>query len=178
MKNNVFKKIVTRVAAAVLAACMLFGSASAATTQEVQAANLCSTVYGSLRNTVTFKVTTGSGWITGQSITLNQSKGTAYNGNYGWGGSTYQVYGAYSVTIKRIKGSGKVPAGFTWKSGSKRISLGKNSTYQITITPLTETFYYNSWGKFLKYDHYKFYSNWRNIPTWNVKKTNHVSFCV
>ena len=176
MKNNFLKKIFTKLAASVLAAGILFGSASAATAQPVQAANVCTSVWGSNSGSKTFEVRTDSGWFNTQYLTLTQTKGTAYSGNYAFGtNKTYKVYGAYQVTIKRTKGSGTVPKSFVWKDGSQKIKLGKNSTYKITITPLKSSFYYNSWLNFLKYDNYD--KNWKMRPQWSIKKTKHVTFC-
>ena len=176
--KNIFMKYLKKLTSCALIAGMLIGTMGGSPVQEVQAANVCTSVYGNLRKTVTFEAKTGSGWLLGQYLTLTQKKGTAYNGNYAWGGKTYSVYGTYWVSIQRTKGSGSIPKGFTWKSGSAKIKLGKNSTYKITITPVTDTFCYNSGIKFLRYDKYEFYRNWVSVPYWNIKKTRNVTYCV
>ena len=163
--------------ACILMAVVFIGTSNLAAVQEVQAANVCTSVGGNLKKTVSFEAVTGSGWLFGQYLTLTQNKGTAYNGNYGWGGKTYRVYGAYYVIIRRTKGSGTIPKSFTWKSGSAKIKLGKKSTYKITLTPVTETYNYNSGLKFLRYDKYDFYRNWVSVPYWSIKKTKNVTFC-
>ena len=175
--RSIVAKYLKKIVVCALMAGALIGMANGATSQEVRAANVCTSVSGNLRKSVTFEAKTGSGWLLGQYLTLTQDKGTAYNGNYAWGGKTYNVYGTYQVTITRTKGSGKIPSKFVWNSRTAKIKLGKNSTYKITITPCTSTYDYNSWLKFLRYD-YDFYKNWVVLPYWNIKKTKNVTYCM
>lgn len=170
------KKYLRKLIAAALLMTMLLGSFSS----EVQAANVCKSVSGHVRGSaVTFEVTTGSGWLLGQYLTLSQSKGVAYSGNYAFRkGTTYKVYGVYKVTFKRLSGKGSVPKAFVWRTGSTKIKLGKKTKYQITITPLIDSFYYNKMPHYLKYQYKnQFAKNWKTTPCWTVRKTKNITLC-
>ena len=162
--------------AATLLTVLLLGSFST----DAQAANVCKSIGGHVQGKgVTFEVTTDSGWLAGQYITLSQSKGVAYSGNYSFlVRRTYKVYGVYQVTIKRISGKGAVPKSFVWKDGSTKIKLGKKTKYQITVTPLKEAWRYNRIPHFLKYQaKNQFEKNWKSTPCWSVKKTKNITLC-
>ena len=169
------KKTLRKLIASALLMTLLLGSFSS----DVQAANTCKQVSGNVKGAVTFEVTTGSGWLLGQYLTLSQSKGEAYSGNYAFkNGTTYKIYGAYCVSFKRLSGKGSVPKSFVWKSGSVKIKLGKKTKYRITITPLTDSFYYNKVPHYLKYSYKnQFNKNWKRVPTWTVKKTKNITLC-
>jgi len=175
-KETIMKKTLKKLLASALLMAVLLGSFHT----NAQAANTCKSISGHLRGkAVTFEVTTGSGWLFGQYLTLSQSKGVAYSGNYAFrSGTTYKTYGAYKVTIKRLSGKGAVPKSFVWTGGSTKIKLGKKTKYQITVTPLTDSYYYNKVPHFLKYQNKnQFDRNWKTTPIWNVKKTKNITLC-
>ena len=170
------KNIIRKITAAVLLIATMISSFGV----PVQAANVCNSVSGNIKNSVTFTVETGYGWFVGQYLTLNQSKGAAYTGNYAvrnYKTFTYNVYGTYTVTVKKLNGNKKTTT-YTWSGKSKKIKLDKKSKYQITITPCTSSFLYNSGRHFLRYQYKnEFLKNWKYYPAWNVKKTKNLTMC-
>ena len=158
------KKILCRVLSLALLAAMLMPAFCTA----ALAANVCSAVYGSTARSCTFTVKTDSGFILGQKITLTQSKGTA-KGKWMYDDKYYSSWGLYRVTVERVSGSGKVPAEKTWYGRDCTLSLGKNTTYRITVTPLNNEMY-------TKHMFFLFYG-WSRNATWSVKKTTHITLC-
>ena len=100
------KKLFRRILVVSLLATLLLAVFSSA----ALAGNVCSEIKGSPRKTTSFTVTTGSGWLLGQKITLTQQKGTALGQYCGHYNKPYSTYGYFYVTIQRISGSGKTPS--------------------------------------------------------------------
>lgn len=150
MKKSKIKVLIIAMCVAVFAMMPLTASA----------ANTCSNISGNSKYTKTFTVTTGKGFITGQSIKFTQSKGTIT------GMWTKKMYASYTITVRYAK-SGKVYKRCTWKGGnhtgaSYKLKLGKNTKYRITIQPYTS---------------YRGFNTWITPCYWNVSKTRHITLC-
>ena len=159
------KKLFRRILVVSLLATLLLAVFSSA----ALAGNVCSEIKGSPRKTTSFTVTTGSGWLLGQKITLTQQKGTALGQYCGHYNKPYSTYGYFYVTIQRISGSGKTPSPISWYGKNCSISLGKNSTYKITVEPLDESMY-------MKHI-FRGFKEWKSYPVWSVKKVRNITLC-
>ena len=104
------------------------------------------------------------------SITLKQSKQTlTYKNTSGTKTKTKTgYYGCYTIKVKNCD-TGKTKS-YTWnKSKSKKISLSKNTNYQITVT------YSNIWTSLRNLSGYKLVNT--STPSWKVSSTWKVSSC-
>lgn len=93
-------------------------------------------VGGSCKGSTTFDVTTRTG--VGQSVTVKPSKAGQL-----WISKSQPIWyqeswANYRITIRRLRGNGYCP-GTTYLYGryAEKIWLGSNSTYRITVTPIT-----------------------------------------
>ena len=136
------------------------------------AANVCNQVSGNLNSNGYFIVTTGRGWLLGQTITLSQNKGIAVYRKAGFKKyTTSNIYGHYKVSVRLLSGNGDTPKPFVWYGANCKIRLGKNSKYLISIIPIKNNLEYVKLPiNFLQY--------WKKLPTWSVKKTRNISLCV
>lgn len=141
----------------------------------VHAANVCSEINGDSSYTETFNVTTGAGWLNNQSIKLTQSKGE-YKYELlmldGSRKSTKSQYAIYYVTVVDEHGN-YLYNEKEWKSKSMCIKLQKNTSYDITVRPETNTGIYAC-----EFTHcIKAGGGWKTLSTWKVSRTKNCTFC-
>lgn len=159
----------TRFMALVLTVITLFSTLSIS----ASAATVCSQITGTPKAATTFTIKTTSRWLASNKITFTQSKGTASFTNWVGVDKNRSTYAIYSITYSKIV-NGKVVStkSETWKDGSHSIKLDKNSTYKITVTPLSASAYtfllHPTWGAF---------NNWVKAPQWSVKNVKGVNYC-
>jgi len=134
------------------------------------AANVCSEIKGNCKEQRTFTVETGKrGWFLKNKLTFTQTKGKM--SFYTWGGGTkdYSMYGRYRVTYENLS-SGKEKTKL-WTGKNLTLTLDKNTTYKITVTPAShaELNAVNAWkGAF---------DMWSKNSTWKVTGTKGVDLC-
>ena len=139
------------------------------------AANVCSSVWGTSSHTVTFSVTTGKSWISGQKVNLRQYKGTFRQKKTTLsGGSTWvrkNMYGTYYVTVKNMN-TGKIYKynNKKWNDKNMSLSLAKNTRYKITVKPASVSEYNISWQ-------HNASKGWEDDSSWEVKKTRNITLC-
>lgn len=163
--DTTMKKLFTKIIAMSLLLVTLICSVMPA-----QAANVCSYVSGDMNGTVTFSVTTDGSWLTRNSVTLTQTKGSAECHNIWYQIEKKSLYGHYTVTVKNS--SGKTVQTKDWTGKTLSLSgLTKNSTYTITVKPASMTK-----GNILSEMLSSFYK-WKSTPTWKVTKTSGLTLC-
>ncbi len=150
----------------------------------VAAANACLTVNGKSTNKKTvITVSTGNAWLVNEKITFTQTKGTiSYNNNH-CGQSKVDTYGAYTVKVSYKKNGKTYNKSYAWKyTKNFSVTLDKNRTYTITITPYNV----NTIGQYLKQNnktvkfntaHNSTTFRWSKAATWKVKSTRAVNWC-
>ena len=135
---------------------------------DVNAANVCSEIYGDCNYEETFNVTTGAGWCNNQSVKLTQTKGTHKYEMMMLNGSKYKTkkqYGIYYITVTDENGN-VVLSNAKWSGKSYNIKLSKNTSYDITVTPET------NYGYCVYAD-----DGWQTDSTWKVSRTKNCTFC-
>lgn len=159
----------TRFMAIILTVMTLFSTLSIS----ASAAKVCQQVTGTPKAKTTFTVKTTSRWLLSDKITFTQSKGTASFKNWVGVDKNRSTYAAYNITYSKIV-NGKVVStkSETWKDSSHTIKLDKNSTYKITVSPISTDYYtlrmHPTWGAF---------NNWVKTPQWSVKNTKGINSC-
>ena len=138
---------------------------------EVFAANVCQNITGSSKKASTFYVETGSRLLFSDKLTLTQTQGKFEAGFTFLSG---KCYWAYTLKIQKLDSKGKVISEETKKwnySKDYTLKLNKNSTYRITITPVSEQtvrtkYLVRTWG----YDILEY-------PKWSIKSTKGINLC-
>ena len=166
MKKN--RRILTVVIAMLLAVTVI-------TPVSVSAANVCSRISGNSDDpAVTFKITTGKGWISGQKVTMKQTKG-----QYRWKSSFTQkwkkpvsCYSRYLVTVRNAK-TGKIYKynEKVWKDKTMTLSLAKNQTYKVTVKPDGPNI------SPLRNLARNASTEWYWLSYWEITKTRNISLC-
>ena len=142
----------------------------ASTVPSSAATNVCGDIQGNCLSNDSFTVTTGKGWFNNQYITLTQTKGKLRYARPTFTDVKYKTvtqYATYYVTVVD-KSTGKyVMKDKTWKSGSMKIKLKKNTKYSVTLRPEK---YYTYWFVYSM-------DKWTKAATWRVKKTKNCTYC-
>lgn len=134
----------------------------------VNAANVCSEIYGDCNDEVTFYVTTDEGWLNNQSVKLTQTKGVFEYEMLMLNGSKYKTkkqYATYYITVTDEHGN-TILENATWNGRSFNIKLGKNTSYEITVKP-EDNYGYGVYAA----------NGWQTDATWKVCRTKHCTFC-
>lgn len=135
---------------------------------DVNAANVCSEIYGDCNYEETFNVTTGAGCCNNQSVKLTQTKGVHKYELMMLNGSKYKTkkqYGIYYITVTDENGN-EILSNEKWSGKTFKIKLSKNTSYDITVTPET------NYGYGVYAD-----DGWQTDSTWKVSRTKNCTFC-
>ncbi len=185
-KKSVFKRGVCFLLAVLTVMSVFTGTAFAA-------GNVCASAKGDSAGNVTLQVTTGgSRWSAKPYITLNQTKGTMKIYVLRLDGNDYKtnkdMNEYYLVTLyKLVKGKYQQqgqPIKWTGSS-SKKITLDKNSTYQIKIEPYAVKYAQDfSWGPALNPYPYAVFTfkiwaprGWVKNCTWKASSYARINSC-
>lgn len=160
MKKVMSKRLVSFLLVFVLLLCGVAQSASAA--------NVCRATSGNSSTATSFTVKTKGGLFKGK-LTLTQTKGVAKG--LTWAGGyekTYSLYGQYTVTYKKEGGKQKTAS---WTGKNLTLKLDKNSTYTVTVTPVSNTTLH------VKNLYRAGFYGWQRNATWSVNKTKGIQLC-
>lgn len=133
----------------------------------VFAANVCTNISGNATSTKSFTINTGSRWLWNDKITFTQTKGTYEYRTPFSSSKTATDYMRYKVSY-RIKGTSSWTTK-QWKSKNLTLSLKKNKTYEVKITPYNNVDMSFHTGRQIK--------SWKKVATWSVKSTKGIISC-
>lgn len=131
------------------------------------AANVCGNISGSSSASKSFTINTGSRWLGSDKVTFTQSKGTyTYSTPFSYSKKT-TGYMCYKVSY-RAKGTSSWSTK-QWKSRKLTLSLKKNTTYEVNVTPYSNIDMGFQAGKSI--------TSWTLPSYWSVSATKGILSC-
>lgn len=136
------------------------------------AKNVCKQINGAANKTTTFTVDTGNRWLFSEKLTLKQKAGSYSYINPVGGLTSKTGTGYYTYTVKYVNNSTGASKSVKWSDKTLSLSLDKNTTYTVTVTPAKESAVRAEWRYMFKSP-----TSWKVYPSWSVSSTKGILAC-